>query len=420
MKQRLLGLIDQASGLLRTDLRYSMSGGFFLTAMQITSAIISFGLTVAFANLLPVDTYGTYRYMLAAYAILSIFALPGIETALMRAVSVGKEGAFAESLRTKFRWGLLGSLAAVFYAGYLFSQDSMVMAGLFIVVALMLPAMESLALYSTFFNGKKLFRQWAAFDIAAQLLSVTALVGAMIATKNIVALLLAYFLPYIIVRVIGSWYVKEYHVTSDTPDSELMPYAKSVTFFQIISKISSSLDQIVLYHVLGPAQVAIYSLAMAIPNRAQGLFKISGILAFPKFAARTSGEVVYTLPRKMLLFGAGIMLVCVVYVLIAPYLFALLFPQYMASLTYSQVAIFFTLSAVTYPFSSFLFSHKRLAENYAISLGSFFSKIIALAVFVPFYGIWGAIISVLVASATTTTISVIVLWRERRSSPVAS
>jgi O-antigen/teichoic acid export membrane protein len=413
MKPTALRIVDWASRIFKTDLRYSLSGGFFLTLIQITSAIVSFALTVAFANLLPVEAYGTYRYVLAAYAIFAIAALPGVDTAVIQSVALGRDGTYIRALFLKARWSLLGAALAISYAAYLFTTGQIIMASLFVIAGLSLPAMESFALYSAYFNGKRQFKEWAKFDIWSQALSAVSLIAAMMLTKHIVVIMFAYFVPYIVARAISNWNVLKHHIADTRIDENFASYGRSVTVFQIISRLSSSMDQVILYHFLGPAQVAIYTLAMAIPNRMQSLFKISGILAFPRFAERDGKDIAASLPRKMAAFGMIILIACVAYVAISPLLFTHLFPKYMASLPFSQIAVFFTLSAITYPFSSFLFAHKKLAANYVVSVGSFAAKVLCLIAFVPLYGIWGAIAGILAASLATILLSIWLLVRER-------
>lgn len=400
--------------LLRIDLRYALTGGFFLSATQVTSAGVGLALTVAFANLLPIETYGTYRYVLAVYGLFTILALPGMDTAVLQAVSNGKDGTFIEGLKAKLKWSLLGSFAALLYAGYEFSQGSMVTGSIFTIAGLALPLMEAFALFTSFLNGKKLFPVWAAAEISTQIVSAATIITTMFFTKNIVMLVLAYFIPYILCRIVATLYVRRYRQNNEL-DAGIFKYGRSLTFFQVITRAIGSIDQIVLYHFLGPAQVAIYSLATAVPNRVQSVFRITGSLAFPKFANRDPQEIARSLPRKMLIFVLGILVVCAVYILLAPLMFSIVFPKYLPSLAFSQVAIFYTLSSITYPFGSYLFAHKKVKDNYILAVSSFIVKILCLVTFVPLLGIWGAIIGLLATATVTIVLVSWMLWRDART-----
>lgn len=406
-------LLDYLTALTKVDLRYALSGGFFLTLTQISSAVIALGLTIAFANLIPIETYGTYRYILATYALISIAALPGIDTAVLQSVSRGFDRSFMEGVRIKFRWSLLGTFGGLLYAGYLYAQGSPVMANLFIIMAIAVPFMESFALYTSFLNGKKQFRLWAVLDICTQVVSAAVLLATLFYTDNIVAIVLAYFVPNMALRLLATLYVRASAAKDSEQDPGLRSYSRSMTAFQIISRLISSIDQIVLYHFLGPAQVAIYSLAIAIPMRIQSVLRITGTLALPKYAKRDSRDIATSLPRKMILFGAGILAVCAAYVIAAPLVFTYIFPQYLPSLAYSQAAVFLTLSAITYPFGSYLFAHKKVVDTYTFAIAGFLSKVICLVTLVPFFGIWGAIVGLIANSLVTILITALMLARDR-------
>lgn len=408
-------LFRRLENLLRIDLRYAISGGFFLTATQVSSAVVALGLTIAFANLLPVETYGMYRYVISVYGLLTIAALPGIDTAIIQAVSNGNDAAFGEGLRAKLRWGLLGTGAALILAGYEFYTGSEVLGKVFILAAIALPFMESFSVYSAFLNGKKRYKEWAGIDIMTQVVSGASLVFSMLYSKSLFSLMVAYFVPYIVMRIGASFYVRRRLVENTNSDKGLFIYGRSMTLFQIISRLISSIDQIVLYHFLGPIQVAIFALATAVPNRVQSVLRITGTLAFPKFANRTAQEITHSLPRKMFLFGLGILVVCGVYILAAPLMFTYIFPKYLPSLHFSQVAIFYTLSSITYPFGSYLFAHKKVQENYLIAVGSFIPKFLCLIILVPRIGVWGAIIGLVATSLATIGISIYLLIRDRRA-----
>jgi O-antigen/teichoic acid export membrane protein len=399
---------DRLGRFFQTDFRYLVRGGSLLSMMHVTSALVSFGLTIAFANLIPPEVYGTYRYILSVYSLLGILVIPGIDTALVRAVSRGFEGSLIEAFRKKLRWGLLGSFGAFGVALYNFIQGETALAIVFSLVAIIIPVMEATSVYTSFLNGKKLYRPWVIMDIISLVVSGTILVTALFLTDSIILIMLAYFLPLISLRLIFFYRVVKF-IEKPERDPELTTYGKQVTLFQIISRVIASIDQIVLFHFLGPVQLAVFSLAYAIPARAQGLLRIAGTLATPKFAVREPRNIAKTLGRKMLYFALFILFWSGVYILIAPWLFETLFPKYISSVPFSQILILFTLSSITYPFSALLFAHKRMRENYYIGIGSFLAKAIALAIFVPLFGIWGGVASVLAASLTTIVISLIFL-----------
>lgn len=405
-------LVGKLSRLFGLDMHYVVSGGSFLTFTQVTSAVGSLLLTIAFANLLAPETYGTYKYVLSVYALLAIAAMPGIDTALLQSVSKGFDGVLRPSILLKFRFALLGTLASIIYAGYEFSRGNTELAWIFVLVGMAVPLMEPLTLGTSFLNGKKRFFEWACVEVGTQIISITCLVGTMLLTKNTIFLIIGYFVPYILIRAVTAFFIVERYATNTERDPALYSYGKTMTGFQILTRMISSADQIVLFHMLGPVQVAIFSLATALPNRVQSVLRITGTLAFPKFAHKSGKEIAKSLPPLMALFAAGIFLMSLVYVVLVPFVFTHLFPNYLPSVTYSQAIIFFTLSAITYPFGSYLAAHKKVTEQYVIALTGFLVKVFCLFIFVPIIGIWGAVLGLL---ATAVVNIAFAFWYLRKS-----
>lgn len=401
MRTYIQRVLISLSKVIKIDLGYLMRGGTLLGTTQATSAIIGLLMTIAFARYLPQDVYGTYRYILATYTLIAIASLPGIDSALIETISKGNQGAFRYGMKIKFKWGLLASLISLGFAGYHFFTGETTLMYCFILVAVFLPCMESLSLYTNYLNAERRYGFWTATEIANQVLSLITLFTTIYFTDNIIVLVAVYFLTYIIIRLWTTLHILKHFIHNNNLDTSFIGYGKLLSWYQIITKAIANIDQLVLFHYIGPVQLAVFSIANAVPQRMQSVFKISGTLAFPKFATQNEKQINSRLASKMILFGMVILLCCVGYVIIAPHFFSILFPKYIESVSYSQVLVFLTLSGMTYPFGSFLVTHKKIRENYIFAISSFAVKAFCLVIFVPIYGIWGAIIGVLASSYTT-------------------
>jgi O-antigen/teichoic acid export membrane protein len=81
------------------------------------------------------------------------------------------------------------------------------------------------------------------------------------------------------------------------------------------------------------------------------------------------------------------------YVVIAPHLFALLFPQYTASVPYTQVLAFGLLFVPSLFFRQALLTHTKKKHLYIAETLIPLSRIILVVTLLPLYGIWGAVIA---------------------------
>ena len=58
LKQTIFRMLRWSERFTKTDMVYLAKGSFWMMAKQVGVSIISFGLAIAFANLLPQETYG--------------------------------------------------------------------------------------------------------------------------------------------------------------------------------------------------------------------------------------------------------------------------------------------------------------------------------------------------------------------------
>ena len=73
MKRLVLPWFHWGEKYLKTDLVYLSRGGFWLSIGQGVAMLSGFFLSTAFANLLPKESFGTYKFILSGVAILGIF-----------------------------------------------------------------------------------------------------------------------------------------------------------------------------------------------------------------------------------------------------------------------------------------------------------------------------------------------------------
>lgn len=402
--------------LLRVDVRYVASGGIFLSLTSVVSALTGFLLTVAFANFISQETFGIYRYVLSVYSLLALIALPGIDTALTRTASRGERGAYLAATYAKISWGFLGTLAGGGIALWYGLHGNHTLAILFLLAGAAVPLIESVGLYNSFLYGLRRFRLSSMLEMGVHLFSTAALCITLYLSDDILLIVTIYFFSTGALRALAFFMTLPLdRGIKNFSKKELFDYGKHLTFYEIAGRGVMALDSVILWHFLGPTAVALFALATAIPVRIQSFLKISGTLAFPKFADRSASEIAHALPRKMFFFGIGILIIAIIYALFAKSFFSLFFPAYLSAVPYTQVLIFYTLSSVTYPFWSFLMANKKLREIYTITGINFIIKTIILMVCVPLFGVWGAVASYL-GYSLTTIVSIFFLMRRARIS----
>lgn len=413
LKDKLYQLLRRSEKIFKTDMVYFFHGSFWLTTGQFFSGLIAFLTSIAFANWLNPEIYGTYRYLLSAYSILALLAMPGMGVAVTQSVSRGFDQSLISGVKEKKRWGIFGLLVSVIVgAFYFFIKNEPTIAWGFIIMGIAIPIIEPYSLYVNFLEGKKKFRASAVSDMAYNLLYSCSITATLFFAPRLFPLLIVYFGAFAVFRFIIFKKIESTIEQSDETDTEIKSYAKKTNLFHIFSALSLYLDKIILFQILGPVDVAIFSFAQAIPERIKSLFRSTRALSLPKFANKTKAEIQQTIYRKLGWLTLGAIVAAGLYILIAPFVFKYLFPQYLESIAFSQVIAISTVYVISYPIGALLMAHKKVKESFKISAYSLIAGTITLLIFAPSLRVWGGVIGLSVNRLVTAVMSLYYLNKE--------
>ena len=355
-------------------------------------------MAVAFANLLDPVTYGNYKYLLSLIGMVGLFSLQGMRTAVAQAVARGLEGSFYSGFRARLKWSALASLAAVGAAVYYLAKGNEFLSIPLLISAVFLPLMNASLIYASLLEGKKLFNILAKYGITAQIALAAAMITALLITKNLFWLIAVYLVLHTFSNYFLYALTKIKFRPNKNEDPQTINYAKHLSLMGVVSQTAVYIDKILLFNFLGPAQLAVYSFAMLLPEQIQNVLGNITTLALPKLAPKSREEIKANIMKKvgkLFLITAGII---ILYILIAPYFYRIFFPQYLDSVPYSQI---FILSFISIPAGLLgtVFEAKMMKkELYLIKIAPF-AHIALLAILIPFYGIWGAIMAAVCAQA---------------------
>ena len=158
MRMKTVAFLRWSEKYFKTDMVYLTSGNFWMLAGRLVGTGSGIILTLAFANLLPKEVFGIYKYVISAAGFLMAFSLPGLGTAIVRAVAQGSTGIIKKTLPAGLRWSLIGSTLALGGAGYYFVMGNIVLGTSFTLIALYLFFSNYGGLAKSFLQGKKDFK----------------------------------------------------------------------------------------------------------------------------------------------------------------------------------------------------------------------------------------------------------------------
>ena len=397
---------------LKADMVYLTKNGFWISFGQIMNTLLSLGLLVAFANLLPKEIYGTYRYILSLAGILNIFTLSGMGNAVARAVARGEEGAFRASVRFQLKWNILMFGAFLFLGGYYFFNGDTTFGYSFLILGLFVPATFAFQVFGAFLEGKKEFRFASISSITSTFVYCIGMFTAIFFSGEILWLVFAYAAT----TFFAALFFYSYTLRRFRPDfagnaTETIRYGRRLSYINVLSSIISQIDKIILTQFWGPAQLAIYVLARAVPDQAVSFLKNWLGIGFPKFAEKTADEINKVFYRRIFQGMIGGAFIALAYVLVAPYLFIYLLPQYIDGIVYSQILALGFIFAMPNRYISLLCESQRLTR--VIFLRAVITGVITLALYVVF-GTWGGILGLVTAVVAKGFLGMIInitAWR---------
>jgi len=396
LKQKIYNSLRWSEKYTKTDMVYLAKGGFWLTLGQIFASASAFLLAIAYANFLPQEVYGTYKYILSIAGILGAFTLAGLGPAIVQSVARGFEGILKSAFWVNLKWSVFMILASFLGALYYFINDNYTLGISLIIIALFSPLTQSAALYGAFLNGKKEFKITVSYGIFITIINAILLAITVIITNNPILIILVYFTSNALLTLFFYIRTIKKFKPNKKIDKKTISYGKHLSLINILGTIAGHLDKILIFHYLGAIQLAIYSFAIALPMQLTLIKKIIRTLVLPKLVGQKIEYIQKNIPKKIIKFFIFLIPVVLVYIIAAPYIYSYLFPQYIKSVYYSQVFSLIILSFPTLFFNQVFTAHSKKKELYIINIVSSILQILLFILLIPVYKIWGIIASILI------------------------
>lgn len=399
MKIRLHALLKRLERFLKTDTMYLVKGGSWLSVGRGVSVAVGLTLSVVYANFLPVQAFGVYKYIQSLTNLFSVFSLTGMTTAMTQAVARGNEGALRSGVYTYLKWSVGMVLLAGGAAAYYLYQGNETLGIPLLVFGATVPWFRAARFSQAYLNGKKRFKQLTINSLFRAVVPALAIIYTVVHTNDPQIVLIVYFVANTLVALVVFAHVLYQYRPPVEKDPRMERFAWHLTAMNLLGNVAGQADKLFIFHFLGPAQLAIYAFALAPVTEIKSLNTILKKLLIPKLTVRSLPELQGAMGRKVLIYVSVLLAITLLYIAAAPLLYQFVFPQYLSSLPLSQV---FALSILFLPslfFAQALTAHEKHRPLYLNRTVIPLAKIGLLAVLLPLYGVWGAIITLLAIQA---------------------
>ncbi len=383
----------------KTDMVYFMQGNFWLIGGRVLATGSGFLLTIAFANLLNPTAFGTYKYVLAIAAVIGAFSLGGMGAAVMRAMAMGERNVVPGVARVNMLWSLPAAIVAAAIAGWYAWNGNIVLSGGILMIALTTPLMNNYGLAKSIYIGMKDFQTLALITIPRNLIAIGVLIGTLFLTQNVLIILTIYFLSNLIASWSGYRYaIKKYGIKDEKENvAETVTFGKHWSVMGTVSQLVGNLDQLMLWHFVGPVALAMYAFASAPVRELKSLTDNVNTLLFPKYALKTVEEMKETAPLRIKQLLLVSVTMALIYIAAAQILFQTLFPQYMDAVFASQILALGLALQPKNIIEMMLFAQGNVRLRYITTFFAQGARVLLWLILIPLYGFMGAVIGFLIA-----------------------
>ncbi len=402
--------------MIRKYLNFIASGGIWLTLNLGLYIVLAFGITVLLTRTFSLEDYGNFQFIGAALSLAAIFSLPGLRRAISEAAARGKDASLMQGVKASLKSGVIGSLALLLVSGYYFWQGNSELAILLAIIGVLFVVYNPFLLIGGYQVGKEQFKRifiYTCWIYGSQF--ITVLLVALL-TKNLSYVILAYVGSVIISSFFSYKFISR-KIPKDATDPEVVSYGIKLTLVDVIKSIAAQIDKIILFSLLSPAALAVYAVALIIPENILMFFnKVSTPLVFKKLTTTKQADVFKVLKRYLPLLVLGLLVMVVVLWYLLPIVIPLFFGEnYQDAIWYSKILLFIIPPVFFVElFVGLMQAKKKVSSLFWFNTIISIIKIIAYLIAIPVWGILGAIVIRLTTRILALPLSLILVQRSKQ------
>lgn len=399
IKEKANKIIFLIEKIIKTDIRYLIKGGIWLTIGQIASSLLSLLLTIIFANFLSQESYGIYKYILTIAGVLSISSLSGMDTAITQTTANGDNfDVLIPATKSKIKWGLIGGIGSLLVASYYYFKGNILLTESFVILAFFVPLIDSFATYSAVLQGRKEFKKLTKYSVISQIVSSFLILGTILLTKNILIITFSYFASWTLVRFVFFYKTAKGTNSAEQNKNQTISYGKHLSLMKGINMVSGNFGSFFIFNIIGGAGLATFTMASAPAEKIRALINNINTLIFPKLANeqwQMNDKKIFLkkIAPFLLVLSIGILF----YILLTPLFYNTFFKQYHNAILYSQIySISIIFTAINALINNILRAKKRVQQLYTINTVDSLLNIILIIPLIYFWQIWGYIAGIII------------------------
>ena len=402
IKDFIISVIGKIGKGLDVDLGYYIKNNSYLITAQGVIFLSGLASSVVLARLLSKEAYGQYNYFFSILGILAISSLPGMTAAIIHAVANGRDWILVQSIKTRFKWSLIGAAVCILVGVYYYFSGETLLGKCFLLSSLFFPFHVSFNGFYAFLYGRQRFDLSSRYRSIYWALLTLAVILAVYLTRNILWVITAYMAASAILHIVFMVSTIRTGNLNHREDLTAITYGKQLTGIRSINIAASFIDKLIVGIALGYSGLAIYSIAVMIATLPTMLLASVSQTIFPKIATMNEKVAYDEVKRRLPWLLVVMVIVCGIGALLCPYVIPWLYSsKYLESILYTQLlfipVIFGTIANVLRrgPLQAQRKTRRLFKLNIAVSL----FELVSMVFLALKFGIMGIIVARILARA---------------------
>lgn len=396
--------------------RHALASLSYLSLNNVVASLIGFFSVLILANALSTNEYGNYKYVFSVVGLLGTLSLTGgFRTMVIQSVSRGHDGVVKHLAKSNLRLSIPMLVATLALSAYYHTTGNDFLAITLPIVAVASIFTNNATIVFSYLNGRKDFSGLLRYQSITSLVSLCVLVGIVSLSRNLIVIIFGTSVALVLSSLLSLYLVQKRHVRNETLDTQVLKYGKHINFLNVLSTILQNIDSILIFHFLGSESLALYAMATPFVDRILAFFKASYFFALPKFTEQgptQARRLLFQRSAYAFLIGIGVV---GVYALVAPIIFHVFFPKYIASIPLSLLfALNIPLVALNMLPSAYIDSLIEIKNKYILYAGNFVIRISSLFIFLHLFGVAGVIYSELVTRIAILGITIVLIEKYQK------
>ncbi len=318
LKTKIVSILRYSERYTKTDMVYLAKNSFWLNLNTIISSAFALALSVVFARYLDKEIYGNYQFLISLASIVGTLTLTGMNASVIQSVARGYEGVLKKSVWVQIKYALIPFCLGVAISLYYFLNNNITISYSLIAISILMPLTSAFNTWAAFLSGKKDFYKTFTLSQASNLFYYSIMFVCIFIFPQTVTLVFANFLASAITNFLIYLRVSKKYVSNNLEDAGSIAYGKKLSVSSILPLISIHIDNILVFHLLGASNLAIYAFASNIPEKFISLIRPISTVALPKMSVKNPDNFRKELGSKIFKLLLFSFLFSLIYILLAP------------------------------------------------------------------------------------------------------